>query len=554
MPLFSPQTALAFVEGLGLVLSPCILPVLPFILAASATGSRARPYWVIAGFVISFAGFTLLSRQILALTGIQQDTIQYAAFALLLLLGITMTVPFLERRFASLTNGIANRAENLSRGRHSEGPWGGLLIGALIGVIWTPCAGPLLAAALLQVIQSQTDLGAAVTIFAFSLGAAVPMLIISIFGRQLAGYISAISKHASLFRRGMGVLIIFFAMLGLLGFNIGTWAVSSPSKTMAAANTETSTSAPEVISAMTRLAKAPEITGITKWFNSEPLTISQLKGKVVLIDFWTYSCINCIRTLPYIKSWHEKYKDQGLVIIGVHAPEFPFEGNPDNVAAAIKKFAIPYPVAMDNNFATWRNYNNRYWPAHYLIDRDGNLVDRHFGEGGYVETENKIRTLLNIAPKKETGKHVSMTSAGQTPETYLGASRAANFVSPESRKAEQTYTFPQVLGRHEWALQGAWQTQGDNIVSAGDNAQLKLRFLAGKVFLVLGSRDGKPVTVRVHLEGTGPNNSPDIHGETLLVTEHRLYELARLKDVTDGVLTLTAEKPGLEAYAFTFGK
>ncbi|MEJ2116765.1 MAG: cytochrome c biogenesis protein CcdA, partial [Alphaproteobacteria bacterium] len=454
----------------------------------------------------------------------------------------------------SLTNGIANRAENLSRGRHSEGPWGGLLIGALIGVIWTPCAGPLLAAALLQVIQSQTDLGAAVTIFAFSLGAAVPMLIISIFGRQLAGYISAISKHASLFRRGMGVLIIFFAMLGLLGFNIGTWAVSSPSKTMAAANTETSTSAPEVISAMTRLAKAPEITGITKWFNSEPLTISQLKGKVVLIDFWTYSCINCIRTLPYIKSWHEKYKDQGLVIIGVHAPEFPFEGNPDTVAAAIKKFAIPYPVAMDNNFATWRNYNNRYWPAHYLIDRDGNLVDRHFGEGGYVETENKIRTLLNIAPKKETGKHVSMTSAGQTPETYLGASRAANFVSPESRKAEQTYTFPQVLGRHEWALQGAWQTQGDNIVSAGDNAQLKLRFLAGKVFLVLGSRDGKPVTVRVHLEGAGPNNSPDIHGETLLVTEHRLYELARLKDVTDGVLTLTAEKPGLEAYAFTFGK
>ncbi len=553
MPLFTPQSALAFVEGLGLVFSPCILPVLPFILAASATGSRARPFWIIAGFIVSFAGFTLLSRKILALTGVQQDTIQYAAFALLLLLGLTMTIPFLETRFAALTSSLANRAENFSSGRRSEGPWGGLLIGALIGVIWTPCAGPLLAAALLQVIQSQTDLDAVVTIFAFSLGTAVPMLIISIFGRQLAGYIRAVTKHASIFRRGMGVLIIFFALLGLLGFNIGVWTVSSPSNTIAAAKTEVVTPATEVKSAMTKLNKAPEITGITKWFNSDPLTISQLKGKVVLIDFWTYSCINCIRTLPYIKSWYEKYKDQGLVIIGVHSPEFPFEGNPDNVAAAIKKFAITYPVAMDNDFATWKNYDNRYWPAHYLIDRDGNLVDSHFGEGAYAETENKIRKLLSIAPKKETKADVSAVSFGQTPETYLGANRAARFASPESRKAEQTYSFPEDLRLHEWALQGTWQTQGDYIVSAKAKARLKLRYYAGKVFLVLGSRDGKPVTARVHLEGGAANNSPDVHDETLTVTEHRLYELARLKGVTDGVITLSAESPGLEAYAFTFG-
>lgn len=554
MPLLNPQSALAFVEGLGLVLSPCILPVLPFILAASATGSRARPFWVIAGFVVSFAGFTLVSRKILALTGVQQDTIQYAAFALLLLFGLTMTIPFLETRFAALTSGLANRAENFSSGKRSEGPWGGLLIGALIGVIWTPCAGPLLAAALLQVIQSQTDLDAAVTIFAFSLGAAVPMLIISLFGRQLAGYIRAFTKHASLFRRGMGVLIIFFALLGLFGVNLGTWAVSqSTSATTTAGKTETVTPATVSKSSMTRFVKAPEIVGITKWFNSDPLTLAQLKGKVVLIDFWTYSCINCIRTLPHIKSWYEKYKDQGLVIIGVHSPEFPFEGKPDNVAAAIKKFGITYPVAMDNDFATWKNYNNRYWPAHYLIDRDGNLVDSHFGEGAYAETENKIRKLLSIAPTKETKADVSAVSFGQTPETYLGANRAARFASPESRKAEQTYSLPESLRLHEWALQGAWQTRGDSIVSAEANAKLKLHFLAGKVFLVLGSRDGTPVTVRVHVEGGGANNSPDVHDETLTVTEHRLYELARLKGVTDGVITLSAEKPGLEAYAFTFG-
>jgi len=293
--------------------------------------------------------------------------------------------------------------------------------------------------------------------------------------------------------------------------------------------------------------QAPEIIGISKWFNSSPQTIASLKGQVVLVDFWTYSCINCIRSLKHIESWYQKYHEQGFVVIGVHAPEFEFESDPNNVSRAIERFGIHYPVAMDNQLSTWRNYNNHYWPAHYLISRDGKVVETHFGEGQYAETEQKIQSLLGKAQEKIADKEEILADIDQTPETYLGAERAMNFSSLQAH--EQRYDFPSTLALHHWALEGKWQIQESHIVSLEEKAQLQLHFYAGKVFLVLGTKGGEPIDVHVHFNlGEQENHDQIIH-----VTDHQLYELGHFDRARHGTLTLTATKPGLEAYAFTFG-
>jgi cytochrome c biogenesis protein CcdA/thiol-disulfide isomerase/thioredoxin len=553
--LINSHSALALAEGFGLAFSPCILPILPFILAASAVGSRWRPFVIIAGFIVSFTAFALVARKVVALTGVGQDTIQWVAYGLLLLFGLTMVVPFIEERFAAWTNKIASGAQDISSGKRAEGFWGALLVGALIGIVWTPCAGPILAAALLQVIQAQTNLDAIITMSAFSIGASIPMLAIALFGQQLSHRIRAFSKHATVIRRGMGLLIICFALFGLFGVNIGAWAVQNEGvDTVSEAQKAGDVTIP-VSDAPQQ--NAPEIAGITQWFNSEPLAISQLKGKVVLVDFWTYSCINCIRTLPYIESWYEKYKDQGLVVIGVHSPEFPFEGKPDNVAMAIRKLGITYPVAMDNDFATWKNYDNKYWPAHYLIDRNGKIVETHFGEGGYAETENAIRGLLGFG-KIGGAPDAVVSTPMQTPETYLGYKRAENFISPEetSEDKPQNYTYPpDQLDKNEWALQGGWTIAGDRITSGEANSSLRLDFTARKVFLVLGTSSGHPIKATLKLNGVpiGDAAGKDVSNGTITIDQVRLYELVDQHESKNGILEITADAPSLEAYAFTFG-
>jgi cytochrome c biogenesis protein CcdA/thiol-disulfide isomerase/thioredoxin len=563
MSIINSQSALALAEGFGLAFSPCILPILPFILAASAVGNKLRPFLIIGGFIISFTAFALISRQILALTGIQQDTIQYGAYVLLLLFGLTMIVPYFEERFASLTNKLASGAENFSSGKRAEGTVGALLVGALIGVVWTPCAGPILASALLQVLQAQTSFDAVITMTAFSIGASVPMLAIALFGQQLSHRIRSFAKHASLIRRVMGTIIIIFALCGLFGFNIGQWVGTAlPSDSSSAPVEQTDTPQPAATATdapvpNAPLPDAPEIGGITQWFNSGPLTPAQLKGKVVLVDFWTYSCINCIRTLPHIEGWYEKYKDQGLVVIGVHSPEFPFEGKPDNVAAAVKKFGITYPVAMDNDYVTWKNYKNEYWPAHYLINRDGKVVETHFGEGHYVETENAIRKLLGLDQTAATTPDVSATTKDQTPETYVGYHRAARLASPQpvTRDHSQTFSIPADLQMHQWALSGQWTVASDRITAGYAGASLRLHFKAGKVFLVMGNQSGHAVTATLKLNGKpiGDNAGKDAPGGVVTIDQQRLYELVSQPSVSEGVLDITANAPGLDAYAFTFG-
>lgn len=520
------QPTLALAEGFGLALSPCILPVLPFLLAASISKNRTRPLEITLGFIISFTVFSLIARQILVLTGIQQDQIQAGAFALLLLFGLVMLIPKLEEKFAELTSGIANRATTLSNLDLTHKAGGGFLVGALIGLVWTPCAGPILAVALLQVIQSKTDLDAIITIAAFGIGAGLPMLAIGYFSQALTRYVRALTRHSTSIRRAMGTLIVLFAVLGLSGFNLGEWVVSR-----AAAAEQKSVQGNMLRDTLAQPYAAPEISGITKWFNSTPLDTASLKGKVVLVDFWTYSCINCIRTLPYIKAWYEKYKDQGLVVIGVHAPEFAFEGQPENVEKAIQKFGITYPVAMDNDLATWQNFANRYWPAHYLINRNGKVVYTHFGEGNYDTTEGNIRALLGIAgdAKLDAGKNV--TAEGQTPETYLGNAR-------KEREATSVNGLP----LHHWAPNGSWKREAENIESAGSSAALTLHYHAKKVFLVMESADGMPKSVTLS-NGKIRNIS---------VKDSQLYELVENPEAQDGTVTITSENPGLRLFAFTF--
>lgn len=299
--------------------------------------------------------------------------------------------------------------------------------------------------------------------------------------------------------------------------------------------------------------KSPEIGGIAKWFNSSPLKIADQKGKVVLIDFWTYSCINCIRSVPFISELQKKYADRGLVIISVHSPEFDFERDEKNIAAAIKKFDIKYPVAVDNDRKTWDNFSNLYWPAHYLIDQQGNVVFTHFGEGETEVLENNIRALLGISGVvQKTKKELWFGFARQTPETYLGFDRADRNANEDQKK----FYFPKELPLHYFALGGSWKVTWQYVESSSNSSTLRLHFQAKKVFLVMESADGKPVNVELLLNDRPilPDDSGiDVKNAIVKVSEARLYDLVKQKKSTKGILEIRPSRSGVRAYAFTFG-
>jgi thiol-disulfide isomerase/thioredoxin len=301
---------------------------------------------------------------------------------------------------------------------------------------------------------------------------------------------------------------------------------------------------------------APEIESPGPWLNSQPLTLKELKGKVVLVDFWTYSCINCLRTLPFQKAWYERYKDNGFVIVGVHAPEFDFEKKTENVERALKRFGVTYPIVQDNKHLIWKRYANQYWPAHYLINREGQIVYTHFGEGKYDEMEKNIRTLLGVdGPLAKLPPALEKAGFGQTPETYLGIARGERFQSPPATGTPLSYKFPEKLDAHEWALQGIWQREAELDTAMEAGAALRLKFRGGKVFLVMGTHDSKPARVKILYNGTLATDKAgkDVKAGLLTVKDHRLYELLDLKGAEEGILEIQAIDPGVQVYAFTFG-
>ncbi|OHC18745.1 MAG: DipZ protein [Pseudomonadales bacterium RIFCSPHIGHO2_02_FULL_60_43] len=541
---------LAFLEGVALIVSPCILPVLPLVLATSAGGGRRRPYGIIIGFVLAFTLFALAARQLVSLLGLDLDLVKNASLALLALLGLVLLSSRLSERFSALTQGLADFGNRLA-GTGGEGLLGGIAIGALIGLVWTPCAGPILAAVLVQVIRQQTDLAGNLVILSFGIGAGVPMLVIALAGRKIMGKLGFFARHAEAVRKAFGVLIILSVAYIASGADIE--ALFMPKDSVEAPRGELA-----LQDGLGSPYAAPEFAGIEAWQNSPPLTMKELQGKVVLIDFWTYSCINCVRTLPYLTDWDRKYRDMGLVIVGVHSPEFEFEKRLANVQAAIAQHGIHYPVALDNNLSTWVNFNNRYWPAHYLIDRQGRVVYTHFGEGKYNVTENNIRYLLGLKERGETIQaEAPVFVPGQTPETYLGYARADTFGGRERvvRDAENSFRFPAFLPEHQWALDGKWKVGSEKIVAGEQGAALRLNFKARKVFLVLGTATGKPVhaTLSLNGEAVGVNAGKDAPAGAVTIERNTLYELIDQKSPRNSLIEIKSDAPGLEAYAFTFG-
>jgi cytochrome c biogenesis protein CcdA/thiol-disulfide isomerase/thioredoxin len=537
---------LAFLEGLGLIVSPCILPVLPLVLATSIEGSKARPFGVIIGFIVSFTVFALLSRQLVSALNIDLDIIKNVSLVLLAAFGLVLLSETLSAKFGNATQRFANLAGTLPA---KGGFFGGILIGLLIGLVWTPCAGPLLAAVLVQVIRQQSDTQALFVILSFAIGAGVPMLMIALLGRQAVSHLGFFTRHAGAVRKFFGILILIAVAFIYSGIDPQNFFAKNETAPVPQASGELQHALPEPYA-------APEFAGIEAWLNSKPLTMQELRGKVVLVDFWTYSCINCVRTLPYVTAWDKKYREAGLVIVGVHSPEFEFEKKRGNVEAAIEKHGIDYPVALDNKLDTFTAFENRYWPAHYLIDREGRVVYTHFGEGDYAQTENNIRVLLGLNKTADTMPEQSEFSARQTHETYLGHARAERFLSPGGINADtvSTYELPQNLPEHGWAFGGAWKIENERSIAQEAGATLRINFTARKVFLVMGTTNGA-VSASLALNGAPPGNAAgkDAPNGVVTVNHNTLYELIDQQQMKNGVLEIKANASGLEVYAFTFG-
>lgn len=541
---------LAFIEGFALIISPCILPILPIILSGSLTGSKLRPFGIITGFIVTFTSVTLFSRFIVQYTYISQSTLRNFSFGILLLLGMVMMSTYLTDKFNFLTQRLSRVGSSLQVANHPQsGFLGGLLFGGLVGIIWTPCAGPILAAVIVQVVIQHTTYSSLFVVLAFTLGASLPMLLIAITGRSLVSRAGFLREKAVRLRQWLGLILILTVVY--LAFPLDT---SNASTNME--NREAQTRPVQLIFAVDHPYKAPAIVGIDAWINSKPLDWNTLKGKVVLIDFWTYSCINCIRTLPHLKSWYAKYHHMGFEIIGVHSPEFQFEHELNNVRHAVVENGLLYPVALDNQFMTWQNFNNEYWPAHYLVNKDGDVVYVHFGEGEYEATENNIRYLLGLGNPMAAGQAENNPVVSQTPETYLGYRRSERYASPEivSQNVPANYSFPKILPVGQWALNGKWRILSEKIISVGPGASIRIHFKASKVYIVMGA-SFPPVNLTVLLNGRliATNSGHDVSNSRVQIIHHQLYSIVDLKKADEGVLDIIAINPGLEVYTFTFG-
>jgi cytochrome c biogenesis protein CcdA/thiol-disulfide isomerase/thioredoxin len=526
---------IGLLAGFVTAISPCVLPVLPILLAGGASGRK--PLRIVVGLIGSFTFFTLFAAWVLDKLGLPADLLRNAAIALLFLVAATLLVPplatLLERPFAPLTR------------RRAGG--GGLLLGVSLGLVFVPCAGPVLAA--VTVIAANNDVGvrALVLTLAYAVGAGVPMLAIALGGHELAMRLRTEGPRL----RVVSGAVIALAALAIAFHQDERFQTALPGYTDALQDRiERGSRAREELSkltgrthgtttGLTDYGEAPELHASGRWFNSAPLTMHGLRGKVVLVDFWTYSCVNCLRTLPHLKAWDAAYRKDGLVIVGVHTPEFAFEHDSGNVRSAIERLGVRYPVMQDNAFRTWNAYANQYWPAEYLVDRNGHVRHAHFGEGSYGETEALIRRLLRVGGTRARPVADATPRGVQTPETYLGYDRIARYVGSTLRPdREASYTFPEDVPQNGLAYAGRWRVEGERAV-AGEDARLRLHFYARNVYLVLGGRG----RVDVLLGGKRTTTVP--------VGAYKLYTLRR-GPATDALLELRFT-PGLQAYAFTFG-
>ncbi|HXW19997.1 MAG TPA: redoxin family protein, partial [Roseiarcus sp.] len=581
---------------------------------------------------------------------------RYAAIALLALFGVALVFPELSDRLTRPLVALGGRlSESADRSGDAGGVWPSLLLGVATGLLWAPCAGPVLGLILTGAALQGANVETTLLLLAYAAGAATSLALALLVGGRVFAAMKRSLGAGEWIRRGLGAAVLVAVVAIALGIDTGfltqislantasleqslvdrfhpaaakSGAEPSSSVVMTGGGAMMSANAPTMAMkgspagkegaepsssavmtgggammsatpsmamsanapamAMTAnpaaAAKAtqvpapalpvegslPPLSGAVEWLNSPPLSPEQLKGKVVLVDFWTYSCINCLRSIPYVRAWAEKYKDEGLVVIGVHAPEFPFEKNIDNVKQAVEKLKIDYPVAIDNNYAIWRAFDNEYWPADYFIDAEGRIRHHYFGEGDYAESEKVIRELLAEAGKASLPAGVvSVRAAGaeaasdeadvQSPETYIGYERAENFVSPGGAIGDAPHVYsPGDLKLNDWALAGDWTIGGQSATLDKTDGAISYRFHARDLHLVLGpGGDGKPVRFRVTIDGLAPGESRgadvNANGEGV-VTDHRLYQLVRQSGpIMDRTFTIQFLDPDVQAYAFTFG-
>ncbi len=526
------------------MLSPCILPILPVILSASTAEGKKRPLGIILGLILSFTFFTLTLAAIVQATHFSANVLRYSAIVLILLFGCLMLFPRLSDWFSKVAAPIAKAGQKLQGTEHRSGFWGGFIVGISLGLLWTPCAGPILAAVTTLAATHAVSFFALMLTLTYSVGAGIPLFLIAYGGNRIVQSSRFFAGHAERIRQFFGGIMIVLA--GVLFFNWDMILAQKVTKYISPIIVENNPQVKEELqklrgqSSLSIVGKAPELKGITGWINSPPLTLEELRGKVVLIDFWTYSCINCIRTLPYLEDWYSKYKGDGFVIIGVHTPEFEFEKDPDNVARAAKRLGVKYPIALDNNYATWNAYHNSYWPAHYLIDQEGRIRMEHFGEGAYGETENAIRDLLGLKPIEVEENEAPTRS--MTSEIYLGLARSSHYASAINlRSQSREYSYKKPLGNDQVGLRGAWEAQQEFIQADGFDCYLDLNFEASEVYLVLAGSTKTPV--EVYLDGKLI--------KTFIVDGDRKYDIA---STSYGRHQLSLKIPqGVRAYAFTFG-
>lgn len=552
---FALTGILSVIAGILTVFSPCVLPLLPVIVGGSieSPSDRRRPYIIAGSLIASLILFTLLLKVTAILIGIAPSFWKIASGLLVIGLGLTMLFPDMWSRLTSRTP-LNTSSHSLleSAQRHSDSNFSAVLTGAALGPVFNSCS-PTYAWVVATVLPSRPMVGM-VYLALYCVGLATMLLAISLLGRSLIDKLGWAANPRGWFQRAIAVVFIVVGLLVSTGVSqrVEAWLVSwAPSLTDIERELVPDTS--EIEDPFSTALGTPQLRGIEHWINSEPLTLEKLKGKVVLVDFWTYSCINCIRTQPYLNSWYDAYHDEGLEIIGVHAPEFSFEKLPDNVERAVREAEIRYPVALDNDFATWNSFRNQYWPAKYLIDRDGNIRYSHFGEGNYDEIEAKIRELLNTSgPQAAQPTAVEQASLGQSPETYLGYRRAYGYTGDTRfEPGIATFTPSRALSANGWTLGGTWEVDAEKITAQADGASLSYRFSGQQVFLVLGGPEG--ARVRVSVDGVEQPSGLDVVDGELTIDSYRLYRLVRLPRFSeDSVITLQFDE-GVSAHAFTFG-
>jgi len=578
----------AFFSGVITILAPCIWPLLPLLLSASGQEGKKRPLGVVAGIVTSFTLFTLFLSYLLNILPINPDIFRKIAVVIIVILGLTLLIPALNRYLEGLVSQFTGRFGGVA-GKKREGFWGGYGNGFFLGILWSPCAGPILAAIATLAATRSVSLEAFFVTLAFAIGVGIPLFVIAALGQRFFTRSRKLSPYTAKIQQMFGAIMILAALAimfnldkalqvklldsfpsygSALNFIEESDVVKEKIEILEGYNNESSN--PDQIlkgkqksEAIDHLKKAPGFQGNTQWLNAaKPFTIDEFEGNVVLIDFWTYSCINCIRTLPHVTGWYEKYRNDGFVVIGVHTPEFAFEHKTENVEEALERYTITYPVVQDNDYKIWRAYENRYWPAHYLIDAQGNIRYTHFGEGKYEETEQVIQNLLQeaqlLSQKKDLiNKNAEGPQRGQTSETYLGYERMERFASPEDvmNDSAKIYSFPSVLEKDTFSFDGEWIVEKERSIS-GDDAQMKLAFSGSRVFLVMSPPENGEGRIQVYLDGKLINRNvagTDVKGGRVVVDEERLYELVRLDGVQQHELKLHFESPRVAVYAFTFG-